>query len=632
MQIPMLPTVRSGRLFLLVLLVQVLLTLIAFAASNSYNFEWDIVENVFSIKGRYSTQYWEIMAKIHGYDVGYLLRTGPSELRTFFPNYYWLIYGVGRFLKFGIPLIVILMPVRWAYAKRLQLSKVVSTAFYGLSIPSVFFTTLAISLLSYLVFRQFSPQPYAFQLSLSRSFLTINIVCAAMACILHRDRVFGRIKNFLFECSAPHSLAITRIIFFSYLIFLYVVAYLLGAAPSIGELDKTSLPGIGWLIDILPVNESLYSWICYFGAFFSFMVVLGYRTRLFLILNAIAVFYVVATPNFFGKLWHEQLVIWIAWIMACSPCADVLSLDSRKDPLPTVASKPHYGFHLKVIWLHFGLIYFFAGFYKLWLCGFDWALSGSMINQVQIEWFEHFDRIPGIRIDRFPTFLKIGGLGVILFEMTYIFLLFGRRSRWLAVFGGLAMHNFLGYIMYISFLSKLQVFYIVFIPWNKLLARWGKIKGGISTHYQIPDLRSMAYIVPLFILSMNVLCGIFNISSYPFSIYPVYAEIVPDNVKYFEYRPLDVGSSEMDVREEGKKHGFEWENYSRTEYHIIRMWEADLERDSAGVRTLWKRWQLQVPTLATIDSVDVYVVERPLVPERKNERLSEKYLMTISGE
>ncbi|MBL4587154.1 MAG: hypothetical protein JKX84_08890, partial [Flavobacteriales bacterium] len=305
---------------------------------------------------------------------------------------------------------------------------------------------------------------------------------------------------------------------------------------------------------------------------------------------------------------------------------------SKRKPLTKINPVSNYGFHLKIIWLHFGLIYFFAGYYKLWICGFDWALSGSMVNQVTIEWFENYDKIPNIRIDQFPTFLKVSGFMVILFEMTYAFLLFDRRTKWISIFGGLAMHNFIGKFMYISFAAMLQVFYVVFIPWNKILQKLKLIKLKLPDAPELPRLSSVAIVGPLFILFMNLIYGVFNISSYPFSIYPVYAELVPDNVKYFDYRILDKKNKELDFREEGKKHGFRWENYSRSEYHIIRMWEADLGLDSVGVRTMWKRWQLEVPTLANIDSVDVYVVERSLSPEKADERLSEKYLMSIKGD
>jgi hypothetical protein len=45
-----------------------------------------------------------------------------------------------------------------------------------------------------------------------------------------------------------------------------------------------------------------------------------------------------------------------------------------------------YSVPIRWIWVHMGIIYFFAGIFKLWNSGFDWALSASMINQIQTEW------------------------------------------------------------------------------------------------------------------------------------------------------------------------------------------------------------------------------------------------------
>jgi hypothetical protein len=130
-------------------------------------------------------------------------------------------------------------------------------------------------------------------------------------------------------------------------------------------------------------------------------------------------------------------------------------------------------------------------------------------------------------------------------------------------------------------------------------------------------------------LGMNALCGVFIINSYPFSIYPVYTDILPENVKYFEYRILDDGLEDLDFREEGRKANYRWENFSRQTYHLIRMLDTETGMDTSEVEKLWRRWQIGVPTLSGIDSVDVYVIERPLDPDSFDVRLSEKYLMSI---
>lgn len=619
---------RSPVIFILAL--QVVLSLLALLYVQFFEFDKTYFDFI-QIQLRHEIEYTSFNLLLFGFDVGYLLTAPPSELKEFFPRFYWLISLMGWCLRYVLPISLGVYYFR-SSERRNRFAELLRNKFHNTPLIALFLSSLFVSLTFYFSVIHFQIQSVEFQIFLARIFLGLNVLVVLIVAVLHRSRLMNFIDEFLFRPTLPYTLAITRILFFSYSIFLYLIIFRIGHGSNLGVLEKVPLPGIGWLIEIIPVNSQIYSWFCFVGAFVSLMIVLGYKTRFFLFLNAIIVFYVVATPNFFGKLWHEQLVIWISWILAFSPCADVLSIDAkRKEPKP-VEANPIYGFHLKVIWLHFGLIYFFAGFYKLWDSGFDWALSDSMIHLVQIEWFEHFDKVSSWRVDKIPILLKIGGMGVILFELTYALMLFGKRLKWMSIFGGLVMHNFLGKVMYISFFSLLQVFYLVFIPWNWILTKTGLASRNCETTWDRPRIISPVILFPLIMFGLNAWCGVFAINSYPFSIYPVYTDILPENVKYFEYKVLDKGKRQLDFREEGAKANFRWEDFSREEYHIIRMAKSDDGLDTAAVEKLWNRWQLGVPVLNAIDSLDVYIVERPLDPERKNERLSEKYLMSIGYE
>jgi hypothetical protein len=573
---------------------------------------------------------WLYMIQISGWDIGWLLTKDLQSIKEFYPNYYWTIYVLARFIRFGVPLIFLAgclgIPSWRSFIKQHTCSvwdkqwSLVS----GTVVPLVTSLTLALTL--YFLFRPYSIEPFQFQLLLSRAFLGVNVLNALLVALFSRRQLWKTLEDFLFEPQMPHALAITRILIFLFISSLYWMRF---DGSNLGQLPRVHLPGMGWLIDILPISPDIYQWFCMVGGLFAFMVAIGFKTRLFLVLNAITIFYVAAVPHFFGKLAHEQMIIWVSWILAFSPCYDVFSVDAARKPAIEAVAKPLYGFHLKVIWLHFGIVYFFAGYFKLWICGFDWSLTNSMINQVQIEWFEHFDKLSVLRVDKFPVLLKFLGTAVIFFELAFVFMLFNRKWKWASVVGALTMHNMLGVIMYISFRRMLQTFYLVFIPWNEILQRLGKIPIWREQRTQPISWLRPVLLGPLFILSMNIIYGVFNLSSYPFSVYPVYAEIVLDNVRYFEYRIRNHGYEDINVWNEGKKHGFKWESYSRGEYHIIRTWKGSGQLDTSGVQTLWKRWRLDVPILEDIDSVDVYVVERPLAPEKAEERLSEEYLMSI---
>jgi hypothetical protein len=400
-------------------------------------------------------------------------------------------------------------------------------------------------------------------------------------------------------------------------------------APGLGQLPRQAIPGIGWLIELLPLTEEVYIISGTLGIVFALVSAIGYRTRLFMVLNAFTIFYVMAAPNFFGKLWHQQLPIWISWILACSPCFDVLSLDSKFKKVDDKGLS--YGFHLKIIWLQFGLIYFWAGFYKLWDAGFDWALADTVVNLITIEWFEHYDLVPPIRIDHYPGLIMIGALLTIVFELLYTFLLLNKITKWISIIGGLVMHNVLGLLMYISFFHLLQVFYVVFVPWNAVVEKlWPKLKPQSGPAQDKIRLVSPAYLLPILIVSANAMCGVFKVNSYPFSIYPVYTDVVPDTISYFDYRIIDAELKSLDFREEAKKSYFRWEDYSRMEYEIIRNYRNDSAIDTNEVITMLNRWKLGVPTLQEVDSVDVYIRTTPVAPESRDEVLNETYVLTIT--
>lgn len=459
------------------------------------------------------------------------------------------------------------------------------------------------------------------QVLVARGFLFNLIMQIAVMLLGHWVRVLANIKTFLLTPQLPYNIAVLRILFFSYLGFLYFSKWLT-ASDNVSLESRVALPGIGWLIDVLPISPNIYSWMVVMGIVACTMVVLGFRTRIFLILNAAICFYIYATPNFFGKLWHEQLVIWIAWFFAISRCYDVLSLDARKAKTG-IAMRSDYTFPVRLIWLQLGVIYFWAGFYKLWESGFDWALGASMINQVQLEWFQNYDNVPSIRIDQWPILLHVGGLVAILFEISYLFLLLQPRLRAVAAIGGLVMHNLIGWFMYISFFHTIQVFYLSFLDFNRFF-----VKKSVSPHSVIHQLSKPTLYLGSFILSMNFLFGMFSIDSYPFSAYPKYAALIPDTVKYIQWEGWTPANKVFDAHEVGKANGFLWESYGWLEHNLIRDYENGLDV-SQRTHDYWNIWRSHNPQLAACDSVVATIMQRPVAPEGINQISKRGALATL---
>lgn len=574
---------------------------------------------------------WLRELNYRGVNLFFLLTASKTELAPFYPKYGFAIQVAIKLIGATVGLGGCFSVLKNA-SFRNQVVRLCSdiwrterVAIHG--IGWLFLCTLILSLSLYYVLRWYEIDSFENQLHLTRIFLSVNVFNILMSIVVNFDQVKSSVLKFLCKPELPYALSLTRILFFLSLIFTYSFQV---QSEGLGQLERVSLPLIGWLVQNIPISPDIHYTLRVLGILCAVMIVIGYRTRFFLLLNMFLVFYIISIPHFFGKLAHEQLIIWMSWILAVSPCYEVFSVDAKLSRKPLMIRKSSdYGFHLKVIWLHFGLIYFYAGYYKLWKCGFDWALTGSMINQIQIEWFEHFDKVPSFRLDKFPALAMFGGLSVIVFELAFPFLLFSRIGRWSAVVGGLALHNFLGKLMYIAF-KQLQTAYLVFIPWNWVAIKLRPSLAHVKTTSTELRLTQTRVLFPIFVLSMNLIFGAFNLNSYPFSIYPTYSDIVPDNVSYFEYHVLDNGLSNLNVWNEGEKADFFWERYTRIEYHIISEWEQTGKLDTAGVIQQWNRWKLDVPSLQEVDSVEVFVKTTPIDPESRDKVLRKSYLMTIT--
>lgn len=446
--------------------------------------------------------------------------------------------------------------------------------------------------------------------------LVLQIVCVSLG---RFEQIKAYLKRYILEPALPYNLAILRIVFFLYLINIYS-AKLSTMLPTVSLSTKVALPYIGWLIDIVPVSADIYTYACYVGIVTALMVALGLGTRVFLIINAVACFYIMAVPNFFGKLWHEQLVIWISWFFALSRCYDVFSIDALIKRYP-VAKRPEYTYPVRLFWIQLGVIYFWAGYYKLWDTGFDWALSQAMINQVQLEWVQNYDQIPGLRIDHYPTLLHLAGLGAILFELSYPIWVLHRHLRWIAAVAGLAMHNTIGYFMYISFSSLLQVFYLAFIDFNVLFRK----KDSKAPAFTALSFGKTSLVICISIIILNCLCGMLSINTYPFSAYPKYSARIEDSLKIINFQ---CRHNPVDIFETGKRNDFRWESYGWLEYNLIRNYEEG-ENVNAQLKDYWQIWQNHNPELCNCDTVDAWLVVRPVAPEGRFKKKTISQMGTI---
>jgi len=349
-------------------------------------------------------------------------------------------------------------------------------------------------------------------------------------------RRYGKsaIKQFFSQVTHPVNLAGFRIILFTTILF-YTNIPLIVQYSGFPEELRAAPFGLGWLLSVLPINPALSAIISWMFLFVCLCGIAGFYSRTSAALVALLGIYVLGIPQFFGKIDHYHHLLWFAALLAASPCGDVFSIDSfiagkkGRDPLSLERSNV-YLLPLRFVMLLMGIIYFFAGFWKFVIGGIAWGTGETMKDILYAQWFR-LDWMPLFRIDHYPLLCRMSGLGVMTFELVFIFLLFVPRLRNLAAIGGLLFHVSVYLFAHINFWN-LAVCYVVFLDFEPLYRRWTARSGPVHMK-ELPekapgDLQRRIrpeIIVGATLVSINILFGIALIDSWPFAVYPTFAGV-----------------------------------------------------------------------------------------------------------
>ncbi|MEC8835557.1 MAG: hypothetical protein VXX18_04385 [Bacteroidota bacterium] len=541
---------------------------------------------------------------------GFLFTDSFAQFRGYFPRWYGVLFVFSR-LAYALPMMfgigVVYVVQKCVNKKKIRLVDFATwiiagfIVLYGLSYYTLHFPLISSSTASML------------QIFMSRIYLGIGGI---LLLLLVKDAHYlRRFTSWIFQPIGPESLWIYHRFFVLYSIYLFFLAWNLPGREYLGQQEYVPLPIFGWLYRFIPVSNNLYMISIGVGVLAAILTLFRAWSKAAMIVLAVALTYVVMVPNFYGKLWHTQIIIWHVWILVFVP-RELLDGSWKAIRLSKV-KRPEYGFYIRILWLLFGHIYFFAGFYKLWTCGLEWAIGDNFIALFQMEWFEHYDRLPWLRIDRLSWLLHVGGVFTILLELSYPFWLIQDRFRFISIGGGLFLHAFAGMFLYIGFFWFLVVYYVVYIPWNIIFD-----KGRTEVEGLPKNLRSVGYVIPLTILGINLLFGALKIDSYPFSIYPVYTDMPASSVYYFEFELHTNTDDTLYAHKEGERVGFRWENYSRIDYRLLSSYQNNTSSplDTAGILSQWERWKNGVSSLYKPGIVNVYVACRPLDPDLAHEK------------
>lgn len=199
--------------------------------------------------------------------------------------------------------------------------------------------------------------------------------------------------------------------------------------------DITHLYGHRSLFSRMPSSAAPIGFVLVPWSIAVLCVLVGYQTRIATIANYLCCVLIlgIMAPNHFAQTAGDSVAIGLSLLAVILPCGAVCALDRagvQQKPQTTVAATR---------WLlaaYLSSIYIDSAFWKsvspMWRSGF--GITGPMslpslvwTNTAWLAWFP-------------APLLRIAGWGVIAFESSFPFLYAWRRTRFLAVWSGIALH------------------------------------------------------------------------------------------------------------------------------------------------------------------------------------------------
>lgn len=292
--------------------------------------------------------------------------------------------------------------------------------------------------------------------------------------------------------------------------------------------------GLGWFVAWVPIRPDITRIAQAIMLGCAALSVLGVATRAALLGLLASAFYLYSIAQLTGFVWHDMHLLWFTAILAASPCDDVLAWDAR---YRFDHEHVRYAPSLTALRLSLGVIYFFPGLRKLTTSGVAWITSDNLQNQLHWKWLQH-DLLPAFRPDTVPGLLQVGGAFVVLFELSFVFLVLWPKARpWLAL-AGLGFHLLSQWIFRIPFAS-LWLCYVVLVDprpaARRLLTLLRRAESVDTPEDEVG--RRFSRIVPWIVGGAVVLAAAVQgargqMRSYPFACYPTFewraASVMPD--------------------------------------------------------------------------------------------------------
>jgi hypothetical protein len=132
-------------------------------------------------------------------------------------------------------------------------------------------------------------------------------------------------------------------------------------------------------------------------------------------------------------------------------------------------------------------------------------------------------------VDQVPKLLQLAAAAVVVFELSFIILIWSRRGRMLAALCGVLFHLGTQWIMGITFISLIAC-YVMLLDWEAIARVCGRAAPAIDT--RAPLRRALpAVLLGLPLLSLVFVQGARGaVQAWPFGCYPTFDRIVDDYI------------------------------------------------------------------------------------------------------
>ena len=349
--------------------------------------------------------------------------------------------------------------------------------------------------------------------------------------------------------------------------------------------------GAGWLVAVLDLGGTGLTVAVFAMLAASALALFGLWSRSASAVVALLGLIVFGVPQLFGTVRHVHHLVWLAALLAASPCGDAWSLDAwlaRRRGLqgesPLLRRGVRYGLPLMAAWAVAGCVYLFPGVHKLVESGLSWALSDNLVNQMRWKWLQ-FGALPAVRIDQWPRVVQFGGIVVLCFELLWLPLAMFKRPRIWLLAATLVFHQVTAVFFFIRF-STLWVCWLGLFPWGRLVDRLGAGDGEQTPAVQRPVTRALLPVVAILLAGIVITGGSGLINGWPFACYPTFANTVKGEMPALRVEVFAKNGESKQVRPWAWADGDQQRQWRQ-------MWRLVLEVDPKVRNRILKAWLLQ---------------------------------------